>query len=198
MTETKPSPASESSIAQRRKAQVLEAAAECFRRRGFHRSSMAQISAAAGMSSGHIYHYFKNKEDIIAAIVERERSEIELIIDRMRQAPTPADSIALFLDHIPEGVALHKNASRASLTMEILAEASRNPEIARVVQQNDQTIHQSMTELFQDDSPKTRSRLEIMSALMEGLSVRALRNPECDKDIDLDMLRDTFFHLLKY
>ncbi|WP_222862308.1 TetR/AcrR family transcriptional regulator [Zoogloea oleivorans] len=52
----------ETLIAKRRKEQVLAAAADCVRREGFHRTSMSQISAAAGMSSGHIYHYFGSKE----------------------------------------------------------------------------------------------------------------------------------------
>ena len=34
--------------------QVLDAAAACFRRRGFHGASMAEISREAGMSVGHI------------------------------------------------------------------------------------------------------------------------------------------------
>ena len=57
--------------AQARRQQVLTAAAECFRRRGFHGASMAEIAKTAGMSAGHIYNLFENKDDVIAAIVER-------------------------------------------------------------------------------------------------------------------------------
>ena len=59
----------DSNIAKRRKEQVLVAAVECFKLQGFHKTSMSQISAAAGMSSGHIYHYFGSKEAIVEAIV---------------------------------------------------------------------------------------------------------------------------------
>ena len=55
---------------------MLDAAAICFRNHGFHGASMAQISKTAGMSPGHIYHYFDNKEAIIAAIVERDMEEM--------------------------------------------------------------------------------------------------------------------------
>jgi len=49
-----------------RRAQIRAAAGECFRQHGFHGTSIAQISKRAGMSTGHIYHYFENKEAIIA------------------------------------------------------------------------------------------------------------------------------------
>jgi AcrR family transcriptional regulator len=66
----------ESDRAAQRRHQVLDAAAICFRNHGFHGASMAQISKTAGMSPGHIYHYFDNKEAIIAAIVERDMEEM--------------------------------------------------------------------------------------------------------------------------
>ena len=37
---------------------------------------MAEIAKTAGMSAGHIYNLFENKDDVIAAIVERDRDEI--------------------------------------------------------------------------------------------------------------------------
>lgn len=185
----------ETDIARRRKAQVLDAAAECFRERGFHRSSLAQIAAAAGMSPGHIYHYFKSKEEIVAAIVERERSDVKLLVDEAKATGADAD-IAFFVDQLARGVAWHNDTSRASLTMEILAEAARNPEIARVVQRNDADVRELLFALFQDRSPHIQSRLEIVGALMAGLSVRALRNPQLSEDLDLDMLRSVVRHLL--
>jgi TetR/AcrR family transcriptional regulator, repressor for uid operon len=49
-------------LAEARREQVLDAAAHCFRRHGYHGASMAEIAGAAAMSPGHIYHYFQSKE----------------------------------------------------------------------------------------------------------------------------------------
>ena len=45
-------------IALARREQILTAAAECFRRKGYHGAGMAEISNTAGMSAGHIYNYW--------------------------------------------------------------------------------------------------------------------------------------------
>lgn len=58
-----------------RRKQILDAAATCFRRDGFRGASMANISLTAGMSTGHIYHYFESKAAIIEAVIERGQSD---------------------------------------------------------------------------------------------------------------------------
>ena len=88
----------DTAIARRRKEQVLEAAADCFRREGFHRTSMSQISAAAGMSSGHIYHFFGSKEAIVEAIVARERSELELLIEKTKESMQHTDVVSAIVE----------------------------------------------------------------------------------------------------
>lgn len=167
---------------------ILDAASLCFTQKGFHRSSLAQIASAAGMSPGHIYHYFKSKEAIVAAIVARERDEAELMLDNVRAVPGNTDGVALFIGQLAQGLAFHKDRARASLTMEILAEASRNPKIAQVVQRNNEELHESLYKLLGDGSAKTRSKMEIIGALMAGLSVRALRNPRLEQDLNESML----------
>src|SRR3954471_9400824 len=57
-----------------RRDEILVAAQSCFARSGFHQTSMADICAEAGMSPGNLYRYFRSKEEIIAAICERDRA----------------------------------------------------------------------------------------------------------------------------
>jgi AcrR family transcriptional regulator len=52
-----------------RRQQILDAAAACFARDGFHRTSMQDIVTESGVSAGLLYRYFAGKDDIIAAIV---------------------------------------------------------------------------------------------------------------------------------
>ena len=67
---------SDPALAEARRNQVLCAAADCFRRKGYHGAGMAEISKTAGMSAGHIYNNFTNKEAIIEAIIQRNMEEM--------------------------------------------------------------------------------------------------------------------------
>jgi AcrR family transcriptional regulator len=60
------------SLHQKRKLQILEAAASVFRAKGFHAARTEEICAAAGLSAGTVFRYFRNKEEIIANIAEME------------------------------------------------------------------------------------------------------------------------------
>src|SRR5919199_6896549 len=89
-----------------RKTQILDAAILCFARRGFHLTSMHDISAEARISVGLIYRYFENKEAVIAAMADRHKGEISEMLERARQAPTLLESLEiLFTAHCCENSA---------------------------------------------------------------------------------------------
>src|SRR3954470_23716135 len=50
-------------------AAVLDAAADLFDRRGFAAVSIADLTAATGVSNGSIYHHFGAKDGVLAALV---------------------------------------------------------------------------------------------------------------------------------
>lgn len=52
--------------------QIVEGARSVFLARGFDAASMADIAKEAGVSKGTLYVYFKNKEELFAAIVQQE------------------------------------------------------------------------------------------------------------------------------
>jgi len=47
---------------------IIAAATEVFARCGFHGARVADIAEQAGIAYGLVYHYFHNKDDILAAI----------------------------------------------------------------------------------------------------------------------------------
>jgi AcrR family transcriptional regulator len=50
---------------------LLAAATELFLANGYAGTTMADISAAAGVARGNVYWYFKSKDDIFAAVMDR-------------------------------------------------------------------------------------------------------------------------------
>lgn len=166
-----------------RRQQVLDAAADCFRRRGFHAASMAEIAKTAGMSPGHIYNLFENKDDIIAAIVERDCQDILARIAEFRQA---GDLLEQMLAGTEEAIDEHSQVAEAALQLEVLAEASRNPKLAAVVQRSQALVNEKAQELIRQSlgehagrvaDEEIQGRALMLGALFNGLTALGVRDP---------------------
>ncbi|MDP1927055.1 MAG: TetR/AcrR family transcriptional regulator [Thiobacillus sp.] len=178
----------EVSRADTRRTQIRVAAADCFRLHGFHGTSIAQISKAAGMSTGHIYHYFENKEAIIADIVAQDLQRLLTLAAELRAA---SDVKAAMIERAVEGVKENLDPGKAGLQLEIVAEAARNPHIAGIVQAADRQCRDSFAATIrtqrqaaghQDSEVTLAGMVEAISAMFEGLQIRAIRNPDIDRD----------------
>lgn len=182
-----------------RRRQILDAAVEVFRRRGFHAAGMAEIAKSFGMSAGHIYNYFDSKEAIIEAIVERDIDEFLALTAQMQGQ---ADVRRALVERVDEGVAQRLDHDHAALQVEIVAEASRNPKIAALVRRADATVRARLIELVRTASQgqigedELAARAELLMTLCEGLMIRTLRHPEIDRAAITHGLRGVVRHLL--
>jgi len=170
-----------------RRQQILNAAAQCFREHGFHGASIAQISKSAGMSAGHIYHYFENKEAIIAAIVAQDLESLLTLTAELRAA---CNVRAALIERAAEGVADQLDPINAALKVEIAAEAARNPRVAQIVREADATCRRELAATIRairhgaghEDSPTAiGDMVEVLASLFEGLLLRTIRNPGLDR-----------------
>ena len=173
--------------AQARRQQVLTAAAECFRRRGFHGASMAEIAKTAGMSAGHIYNLFENKDDVIAAIVERDRDEI---VRRIEETLDGEDVAGAMLAAVEDSFHEPEREAEAALNLEVLAEASRNAKLAEVVVASETVIRNKAMVLIRmalgpaaDTLPadEIEARASVLGALFNGLMVLSVSQPNLNQ-----------------
>ena len=134
-------PTTDASRAAARRQQILAAAAQCFREHGFHGASIAQISKIAGMSAGHIYHYFENKEAIIGAIVAQDLETLLTLTAELRAACNVRNAL---IERAAEGVLDQLDPASAALKVEIVAEAARNPHVAKIVREADATCRREL------------------------------------------------------
>lgn len=65
---------------------IRRAAVKVIAERGFHEATTRMIASAAGTSIGTIYNYFQSKEEILAYIVEVERSRRVEFLNRIVEA----------------------------------------------------------------------------------------------------------------
>ncbi len=57
-------------LVERRREQVVAAAAELYGRNGFHKTTVKEIAQLAGVSAGLIYSYVKTKEDVLFLVLQ--------------------------------------------------------------------------------------------------------------------------------
>jgi AcrR family transcriptional regulator len=74
-------------LIERRRLQMVTAAAKCFGANGYHRTTIKEIAETAGFSPGLIYTYVKDKEDVlflvIVALLETYAREIPKALERV-------------------------------------------------------------------------------------------------------------------
>jgi len=72
-----------------RRAQIVAAARKLFTLQGYEATTMQQVVTEAGTSIGNCYFYFRNKDELLAAVVDEFNAEIGRAIDAAFEA-TPA------------------------------------------------------------------------------------------------------------
>ncbi|MGK5065011.1 TetR/AcrR family transcriptional regulator [Janthinobacterium sp. LB3P112] len=161
---------------------ILAAARSCFARKGFHQTSTAAICAQAGMSPGNLFHYFPNKQAIIAAIVDQEGGETAAYF---AGAQGSADAYGALLDFMGLVLALAADGDFAALALEISAEAMRDTDIAARVARNDASLRGGIQALLKEaaeqgkidaalDAAQTASWI---AALIDGIFNRVAVDP---------------------
>jgi AcrR family transcriptional regulator len=85
-----------------RRRQILNAAAACFARQGFHQTSMQDICAEAGLSPGAVYGYFDSKDAIIAMLAQGARRVGAERFAAARDAATSVDRLERLLGDLEQ------------------------------------------------------------------------------------------------
>jgi AcrR family transcriptional regulator len=181
--------------AQGRRMQVLDAAAICFARSGFHGASMSQISKQAGMSAGHIYNYFDSKDAIIMAFVAMR---VEHVTARLFHVGSQDDPLEYMYEEIVRIVDEQLAPDFWGISLEIYAEAARNPVIATALRAADASARNQFAALIKQgracrglaaDDATVAGRTEATVAMFNGLPMRALQHPELDRASLVDAFR---------
>jgi AcrR family transcriptional regulator len=73
----------------RRKADLLNAAAELFRKVGYERTRMEDIAEAADVSPKTVYNYFDNKQRLLVEFLRRDRAALIPVYEEVVENPSP-------------------------------------------------------------------------------------------------------------
>jgi AcrR family transcriptional regulator len=123
-------PQSPTQKADKKRIEVLKAASKCFRKNGFHQTSMQQICTETGLGPGAVYRYFTGKEAIIEAMVEDERRQARAILQHMREAESLQQALSATTRLFAER---YRSGADAGLMTEVYAEGMRSKRTGAVL-----------------------------------------------------------------
>jgi len=77
---------------------ILAGAAELFARRGFHGTSMNEVAEACGLSKATLYHYYRDKNELLVNIADGHVSRLVELCESVRADVAPAERLVALID----------------------------------------------------------------------------------------------------
>lgn len=186
---------------------IIAVASDIFGKFGFRRTTMDEIAHATRKGKSTIYYYFKSKEDVFQAVVEREAQVLtNKVHEAIRVEHNPKDKIRTYIltrmRSLGDVVNFYNVLKNEHLTrMDFLyniREKYRKEEISMVM-----TILQEGIDNGEFQVSNMFSGAQAIVATMHGIEVSLFLNthidihdPSFEKRVD-DILQIVFFGLMK-
>ncbi len=146
------------------KERIAEAAYEVFSQKGYHNATMDDIAERIGVSKAALYQYFKSKEDLYKAILTARFQNMANMISSKLTGGSFAECCQDFM----EGII--KESSGLGLSFEIVSEATRNPNLAKVTREHYHQTAQAVQECLEEWKKRGTLRKDFDARLFaEGL-----------------------------
>ncbi|MGY3477842.1 TetR/AcrR family transcriptional regulator [Bradyrhizobium ottawaense] len=183
-----------------KRAEILGAAIRCFIRDGFRGASTTDICAEAGISPGHLYHYFPSKEAIIEAMIDLGLARSA---ERFEKILAATDVIEALLVDIEETSLRFRPAQ--ILNLDGLAEAARNPDFAEIIERHTAAVRRMWSDSLRRAQSQGRvdpgldpdATANILIAIVDGSRAMPIRNPKLDVKQSAEHLRTMLVRFLE-
>ncbi|MCB9845926.1 MAG: TetR/AcrR family transcriptional regulator [Phycisphaeraceae bacterium] len=125
--------------AQQRREQLLDCAAKLFSRRGYARTTTAELAKSAGVTEPIIYRHFASKRDLFVALIERAGEETIAAWRRhLKGAKDAAERLRRLLGENPMVSETGRDPYRVMLQAITVAD---DPEIHKAIQTHISALH---------------------------------------------------------
>jgi TetR/AcrR family transcriptional repressor of nem operon len=83
-----------------KRARLIETGMKLAYKQGFRETSLADIAEAAHVPLGNVYYYFRTKDELGEAIVERRLAEFRALRDEMDRLSSPKERLFAFVESV--------------------------------------------------------------------------------------------------
>lgn len=172
-----------------KKEKIIKSGFELICEKGYYNTNTAEIAKAAGVSTGIVYQYFKDKHDILVEGIKRYASEIfypmlnvtsNIKIDKSNLDTILRNMINTFIENHKLSQVAHE---------EIMAMTHSDKEIAEFFQQNEMAMTKNISKILVDngfDSKNLDEKVHIAIHLIDDLCHEIVYHKH--KDLDYDVM----------
>lgn len=125
-----------------RKEQIIDKAVGIFAEKGYYKATTGLVAKAAGVTQPYVFHFFKNKEELFNAVIDRAVSRI---YETFTQVEAPADRL---METMGKAFVQIMHAHRDEIVMVMQAHAISEPAIREHVKEKFRIIHEAIIAKF--------------------------------------------------
>ena len=115
-----------------RRAAIVAAARAVMARRGIAGTTVRDVAAELGTSSGLIHHYYASMDDLLAeAFEEAARADLVEVLEGLSQGRDAVEKLAMFFDTYDRGMRDGSGDFGMQIWLDAWAEAARRPALRR-------------------------------------------------------------------
>ena len=167
-----------------RRRQLIAAAVASIHEFGLAEATLARIARKAGVSTGIIHHYFRDKNDLIFETMRSLLEDLRIeTVDRLRRANLPRDRLGAIIDasFAPQQFSMEVMTAWLAL----YGSAQNSPQLARIFGIYGRRLNSNLRHAFSHlmDPQAARLAAEGTAAMIDGLWLQyALRGRSRDPD----------------
>ena len=186
------------------RAHIVRIARKIFTRYGFRKTTMEEIASSAKKGKSSIYYYFKSKEEIFRAVVEKEADELKQQLERtICKDDAPVDKLRTYILFRLHHVRTVENFY-AALNDEYLAHMDFILEIRRNFDMEERQVVRGILEEGMGDGSFQVTSSEIgaiaITTMMKGLELPLLLSDAHKQDrqeLLEDLIRVLFYGIIR-
>lgn len=169
-----------------RRVQILDAAEWVLARTGLAGSRITDIAAKAGVSQGLVYHYFPEKDSLVAAVVDRAiRKSREVIGEALAKPGTPRDRLHTLYEEML--ARQREEPTHLLITLQALTSGSMRRQVQEGLQRYGEPVFRDLLTLIREgqaagqivgEDPKKLAA--VFLAVIDGMALLALQRSEAE------------------
>lgn len=138
-------------LAEQHRREIVDAAERLVKGNGLHQLKLRDIAKESGKSLGNLYNYFQNKEAIIEALVEREKSRFLMVVSQKIEPLPGEDYKSMLRRHLEQMADAYLDPDSLLQAISVAGEALVNPGVHKIMVAANRRIVEHVVALIHQD-----------------------------------------------